>query len=468
MTLLSYTAKKPIPGGFREFFALAYPLVVSNLSMTLMIFVDRLFLSWSSAEEIAAALPAGILAFTIGAYFLGLCEYTNTFVAQFFGAGRMTDVGRATWQGVWLAVLCGVFSLFFLPLGDFIFAWAGHAPDVVRLEQVYYSYILFAVIFQILNASLSSFYSGRGRTKVIMTVSIVINLVNGFLDYTLIFGVWGFPAWGIKGAAVATLVANILGTILYFSLFLSRKNDELYRTRRTVGIDSALMKRMLRFGSPSGMEYLLSIGSFTVFIFLIGQLGTIELAASNIVLALNMLAFFPMLGITIATSSMVGQYIGRQDWATAEKSAYTALYTVQAYMLSFAAIYYLFPEPLIRLFHQQDPASTIPFQDIVEYGTQILMLVAIYQIFDAMTITFAGALRGAGDTTFVILGWIFFVPGTLVVIHVLHLGVIGAWIWATLYIAVIGLVYFARFRTGYWKSIRVIPIQEDAALSPVE
>jgi MATE family multidrug resistance protein len=454
------------PGGFREFFSVAYPLVISNMSISLMVFVDRLFLSWSSAEEIAASLPAGILGFTATAFFLGLCEYTNTFVAQFHGADRPQDVSRAVWQGIWLAFICGVVSLPFIPLGVLIFSWSGHAPEIIALEEIYFRYVLIAILFQILNASVSSFYSGRGKTKVIMSISLVANMLNGVLDYGLIFGAWGFPQWGIKGAAIATLAANIFSTILYFSLFLSAGNNRLYQTRQTFRLDWRLMKRLLRFGTPSGIEFLLTIGSFTVFIFLIGQLGVIELAASNIVLSLNMLAFFPMIGVTIATSTLVGQYIGRQDWQTAEKSAYTAFYSVQVYMLGFALIYYLFPEELIQIFHQNEPSANIPFTEIVAYGTQILFLVAIYQIFDAMTITFSGALRGAGDTYFamwasIICAWIIFVPGLLVVIHVLNLGVVSAWIWATFFIALTGLVYLQRFRSGYWKTIRVIPEQEE-------
>lgn len=458
-----------IPGGFREFFSIAYPLVISNGSVTLMTFVDRLFLSWYSPLDIAASLPAGILGYTLIAFFLGVSEYTNTFVAQFYGAKRLSDVARATWQGLWLAIGSGIFSLFLLPVGNWILSVGGHAPEVVIREKTYFFYLMFALIFQVINAALSSFYSGRGRTKVIMAVSIVINIVNCVLDYALIFGVWGFPEWGIKGAAVATFLSTAFGTVLYLCLFLSPENNRLYQTRSTFTLDSDLIKRILRYGAPSGMEFLLSISSFTVFIFLIGRLGTIELAASNIVLAINMLAFLPMLGASVATATLVGQYIGRQDYATAEKSAYTAFYSVQFYMLAFALIYFFFPETLIRLFHSTETAVEIPFENIVSYGTTILMLVAIYQIFDAMIITFMGALRGAGDTTFamwasVVCAWFLFVPGTWILLNWMGRGVIGAWMWATFYIAVAGLVYLFRFRSGYWKSIRLIPVGEEPPL----
>lgn len=449
------------PGGLREYLSVAYPLVISNAALSVMHFVDRLFLSWAGRDEIAASLPAGIMVFTFLAFFLGVSEYTNTFVAQYFGAKQYGKIGLATWQGIWFSAVSGALSLVLLPLGHLIFESSGHPPQIVEYEKSYFSIVYAGGVFYILNGALSAFYSGRGKTYVIMAVSVFANLVNGFLDYALIFGVWGFPQWGIRGAAAATLIATALMSAVYLVLFLSPANQRDFQTRSSCRFDRDLTKRLIRFGAPSGAQFLLDIGSFTVFIFLIGRLGAVELAASNIVISINMLSFFPMTGAGIAAAALVGQYIGRKDYATAEKCAYTALIAVEAYMLILGSIYLLFPESLIEFFRGDAADAGVPFDRIVEYGTTILIFVAIYQISDGMLITFSGALRGAGDTAFamwasIVFAWCFFVPGTWVTLNVLELGVVAAWIWATIYLLVIGFIFLWRFRSGYWKKIRVI------------
>ena len=429
--------------------------------MTLMHFTDRVFLSWSSPQEIAASLPAGILLFTILSFFLGISEYTNTFVAQYYGADRRSFIALATWQGVFFSLFGGLSCLLLLPLGLRIFDWAGHAPDIVILEKLYFSYLFAGGTFFLLKESLSSFYSGRGKTKVILWVNIVANLINAFLDYGLIFGAWGFPQWGIKGAAIATVASTVFACAIFAVLFISPHNNRAYHTRKAMRFDWAIMKRLLRFGAPSGMQFFLDISSFGMFIFLIGRLGIVELTASNIALSINHLAWFPMIGAGVATATMVGQYIGRKDLRTAEKSAYSALLAVVVYMLCFALLYFTIPTYLFGIFRGGEGAGDAVFSEAMKLSVPILMLMALFQISDAMIITFSGALRGAGDTKFAMwaaacFAWMFFVPGTWIALNVLDRGVISAWIWATIYITVLGIVFLLRFRSGFWKKIRVM------------
>jgi MATE family multidrug resistance protein len=459
-------SKKHTPGSIGEFFSIAYPLIISNASVTIMHFVDRLFLSWSSPEEIAACIPAGILHFTILSFFLGICEYTNTFVAQFYGAKRYHDVGRATWQGIWFAILCGIFCLLLIPLGNIILDHTGHSSDIIEYEKVYFTTLLVGGTFFLLKESLASFYSGRGKTKVIMITNIIANLLNGFLDYALIFGHWGFPKLGIQGAAIATVCATAFICLIFLILFLDKFNAKHFYTRITYLPNQQLFRRLLWFGAPSGAHFFLEIGCFTVFVFLIGQLGKVELAASNIVLAINSLAWFPMIGAGVATTALVGQYIGKKDYDTAEKCAYTAFISMEIYMLFFACLYFLFPDQFLSLFQSKDPNIEVPFAEIQLIGTRILLLVAIYQVGDAMIISFSSTLRGAGDTFFamwanIIFGWGLFVPGTWFAIRVFDQGVVGAWIWGTIYIILLGSILFWRFRSGVWKTIQVIPPTTD-------
>lgn len=461
MTEINQQKKSYTPGGYKEFFIIAAPLVISNAALSLHHFVDRLFLSWAGQNELAASLPAGILAYTFLTFFMGISAYTNTLIAQYFGAKQFHNISRATWQGILFSFFAGGVSLLLLPLGLYLIRISGHDAAVMELEMIYFKIVYCGGIFYILNSALSSFYSGRGKTLVIMAVTIFSNVLNGVLDYALIFGVWGFPRWGIQGAAVATVIATAAMTLIYFILYLLPHNHKQYQTRSTYALDWDMMKRLIRFGVPSGVQWCLGIASFTVFVFLIGKIGMVELAASNIVIAINSLSFMPVVGAGIAASTLVGQYIGRKDYDSAEKSAYTAFYAVEIYMLFLAVIFFVFPEQLMRLFQGNYPAAAVPFEDIIQYGATVLLFVAVYQIFDAMFITFAGALRGAGDTVFamwaeIVCAWCFFVPGIYVILFLLQVGVIYAWLWSSLYITLIAFVFIARFRNGRWKTIHVI------------
>ncbi|MGC9329979.1 MAG: MATE family efflux transporter, partial [Candidatus Hinthialibacter sp.] len=124
------SSKLPQPGGFREFFRIAYPLVISNGATTLMHFIDRLFLSWSSQEEFAACIPASVLAWTILSVLVGISEYANSFVAQFYGAKRYASIGATIWQGIWFSLLGGIICLALMPAGLKVFDYVGHPSDV--------------------------------------------------------------------------------------------------------------------------------------------------------------------------------------------------------------------------------------------------------------------------------------------------------------------------------------------------
>ena len=130
-------------------------------------------------------------------------------------------------------------------------------------------------------------------------------------------------------------------------------------------------------------------------------------------------------------------------------------------MLILAGIYVIFPHQLMELFRNDFADNTVPFSQIADYGATILFFVAVYNIFDAIIITFSGALRGAGDTVFamwvaIICAWCIFVPGTWLALVTFNWGVFSAWIWVTFYLALLGVIFILRFRSGYWKSIKLI------------
>lgn len=448
------------PGGYRELLRIGLPLIVSMSSHTLMLFTDRLFLGRYSLDTLAAAVPAGTLAFMFMCFFMGVVEFTNVFVAQYVGARQPERVGRAVWQGIYFALAAGILLGFLSFVGESLFRLSGHAPRLAALEQVYFQILMLGAGFGLLQNALSCFFSGRGLTMPIMVINVIGVTLNVPLDYLLINGRGGFPELGIAGSAVATVASQAIMAILYALVMFRRPNDLVYGVCRERAFDRALFARLLQFGAPSGVQFFVDFFGFTIFLLMIGRLGRDALAATNIGCSINLLAFMPMIGFSIALSTLVGQAMGRGRPEDALVATRSALQLTCAYMWTLAALFVLAPEWLINIFQPRgdEPGD---FAAVRQQAIVVLRFVAFYSVFDALTIIYAGALRGAGDTRFI--GWtvaglslsLIVLPVTVGVIY-FQVGLYTVWGIATAYICLLGLVFRWRYRQGRWKELRVI------------
>jgi MATE family multidrug resistance protein len=292
-----------------------------------------------------------------------------------------------------------------------------------------------------------------------MWVNTFTTAVNLVLDYALIFGHWGFPELGIRGAAIATVAAGVFSLLVFFILLFTGGNDRTYHTLRGWRPEKELFLRLLRFGFPSGVQFFLEMAGFTGFVLVVGRLGTVSLAATNIAFNINTLAFMPMIGCGIAISVLVGRYLGGEKPEYAQSAAYSGFHLTFVYMASIAAAYVLVPDIFVAPFaHQSDP---IAFSEIYRLSVILLRFVAVYSIFDTMNIVFCSAIKGAGDTRYVMLitvvlsVFVLIVPVYLVV-EVMAAGLMVAWVFATLYVTLLGVTFYLRFLGGKWKTMRVI------------
>ncbi len=452
-------------GGYRELLIMAFPLILSTGSWSVQHFVDRMFLAWYSADALAAAMPAGITNFMVMSLFIGTAGFAGTFVAQYFGAGRSDRVGPVVWQGLYLALLGGLVHLVIMNFADEFFLFAGHGPNLARLEADYFRILCLGAFPVIGSSALSAYYIGLGRTWPVMWINIFATAVNLVLDYIMIFGKLGFPEMGITGAGIATVIAGCVNFLAYAVLIFRPKINVAYRTLSGWRFDPELFRRLLRFGLPNGVQFFIDVAGFTVFLLLMGRLGTVSLAATNIAFNINTLAFMPMIGFGIAVSTLVGQYIGRGAPDIAERVSWSGFYMTFSYMAVIAALYVLTPGLFILPFTSgADPEE---FREIAEITVLLLRFVAVYSLFDACNIIFASAIKGAGDTRFVmvmivILSLSVLVIPTYVAIGFLGAGLYACWTIGTVYVCFLGTAFYLRFRGGKWKSMKVI--EETAAV----
>jgi MATE family multidrug resistance protein len=448
----------PAAGGSRELLRLAAPLIVSQGFMTVQVFVDTVLLAWHDPHEMAASFPAvmwfwlpfGLLQVTAG--------YTSTFVAQYTGAGRPRRVGPAVWQGIHFAVAAGLLMLLLVPAAPLLIAVGGHSPALQALETTYLRCLAFAALPMLVMAAVNGFFSGRGQTWSVLGIEAFGTTVNVALALVLVFGRAGFPELGIAGAGWATAAGSWASALLAVGLLLRRRYRRQFATASGWRPEGELFRRLLRYGGPAGAQVFLDVLVFHVFVQLVGRLGDAALGASTLTVRLNMIAFLPMMGLGQAVCILVGQRLGADRPDLAETSAYTGLKWTFGYTCVVAAVYLMLPGLLVSVFEGgRDPEQ---FAAVAALVPALLVCVAAYSVVESVNVTFAFALRGAGDTRFVTaatfcLAWPIMVLPTFLVVRAGG-SVSWAWWFATAHIFAMAACFYLRFRTGKWKAMRVI------------
>jgi MATE family multidrug resistance protein len=453
-TALSFTP-------YRELLRIAVPLIITSASFTVQNFCDRMFLSWYSPAALQAAVPAGILFFTLVCGFMAMAAFANSLVAQYYGSGDLKSCSRSVAQAVLLALISFPLILLLIPAGLWMLSVSGHAAEVLAEEKIYFSILMLGGLQLPLSAAISSFFSGRGLTQVVMFGAIAGTIVNVVLNRLLIFGAGPFPVMGIAGAAVASVVSGFISPAIMFGLYFSKKTDRLYSTRSLFYFDPPLFRRLLHFGIPSGIHLALDNGTFALFVLLVGRLGETAFMAANIALSVNMIAFMPAMGISQAAGTLVGQHMGRRDFDGAVAAGWRAVHIGWIYTVLAALTFVLMPEIYIRLFARGD----VVFDEVFELARTLLLFAAGWGLMDATNLILSGALRGAGDTHFVMwyetsVAWLFFALGEAVIVLILHLNVLAAWGWALVYICLLATGMILRFRSTRWHSIELIERKE--------
>jgi MATE family multidrug resistance protein len=344
-----------------------------------------------------------------------------------------------------------------------LFDLIGHSPNIRALEVTYFNILTLGAGLPVLGSALACFYTGRGLTWTVMMVHMAGAVVNIPLDYCLINGVGPFPELGIVGAGIATVTASAVIVVTLVLLIFSRSNRVRFGTWNGRAFDKDLFGRLMRYGLPSGTQFFLEVFGITFFVQMLGRLGDLELAASNIVLSIETLSFLPMVGFHIGNATLVGQAIGGGRPEEGVDATTSTLHITMAYMIVVAAVFVFTPEPLLHLFKAEHHNPSLQ-SEIMELGVILLRFVAVFCIFDALNLVFSGAMKGAGDTRFIMwaiaaLSLGVMIAPVYIAVEIIGAGLYTAWTLATLYISALGLAFMLRYRQGKWKKMRVIETQ---------
>ncbi|MBN2290459.1 MAG: MATE family efflux transporter [Candidatus Glassbacteria bacterium] len=445
--------------GLRLLFRLSLPLILNHGAVILMLFCDRMFLSWYGTDEISAVWPAIFLCWAVTSFFYSITTFVNIFVAQYHGARKNTTCAATVWQGIYYSIGTYLILLALLPALRLIFDLFGHRPEIARLEKTYFTVIMFSTLMWQLNNVLAGFFTGRGKTRITMTCNLIGNAVNILLDWVLIFGHLGFPRLGILGAALATTISSAIAPAIMLVLFLGRKYQQEYRTRQQYRLRTDLIRKLLRTGAPiafQDMMYLLSTG---LFFMLMGRTLPESLAANNIAWSLNDFLTLYMHGIVLGVMTLAAQFIGAGRQADAGKITMLGIKVIIAGTVLTALLYLLVPEKLLYFFRPREAGGdSVPFELILPRGTLVLHYLIAYNFLYGVLYCIKQALRGLGDTSFFLktalfFDLLFFMPGILLVVHFYGTRLTALWNFLLIYLALVASAYYLRFRSGNWRSI---------------
>lgn len=426
-------------------------MVVSQGTFAVMIFTDRYFMSQIDPVHMAAALGGGVASFFSFCFFIGLLSYSNALAAQYLGAGEPEKCPKVVTQGMLMTVMSAPFLTLITFLVAGIFEGMGHEPEQVELERTYYLILMAGVLVTLAKTCVSSYFAGIGRTYVVMICDVFGLVVNIPLCYVMVFGKLGFPAMGIVGAGISTVVSTIIAFGLFIAFYFRREHRERFAVRHSFTLDLKILRRFWRLGFPSGLELFLNVAAFNLFLLMFQSYGVAEGAAAAIVFNWDILSFVPMIGLNVGVISMIGRFVGARDMARTNEVITSAFAIALAYSAVLAIIYITFRYPLVEVF--APPSGD--FTAIRDLSAFMMIGLSSYVMADAVILVSGGVLRGAGDTRWLMvasvsLHWAMLVA-QFFIIRVFDFSPKVSWIAFAALVLAIAMVYGLRLKGGRWR-----------------
>jgi MATE family multidrug resistance protein len=449
----------------REVLLLSLPISLTLAGQVIMAFVNNYMVAreLGTAATAAVVIP-GLVAIAVTTLLGGVSSAVAHFAARCVGRGDPGSAGGYVWQGLYVSALT-------LPIAAALASVAGPAfaainrpgeGDLAALQTEYFRIRVFGCVTAVGTMAVAAFFQGVGRPMVMLAPMLTSNLVNLIGNWLLIGGNLGCPRWELTGAAAATVFGSVFQFCWLAGLLLTGPFARDFATRRPPAPDAARLAELARVGLPTTAEKFVEFTGWGLFLAVIGyRFGKADLAAGTITLQWMSLSFMPVVGIALAVSGIVGRHLGRGRPDDAEVRVWTGLRMGMAYMTVMGAVFLLLGRELTGVF-SADP-------EVIATGARVLVCAAVFQWINPVMLVFAGALRGAGDTAGVArIMWVFnhglFVPAAAATAFLAPgWGSVGPWAVGSVYVVAISAAYWLRFRTGAWRTMRLMGAEAEPA-----
>jgi MATE family multidrug resistance protein len=427
---------------------LGLPLIGSHLAQMGLHVTDTVMLGWYGVAELAAVVLAASMFFSVFLLGSGFAIAVMGTISAALGRGDDVEMRRSARMALWLSILYGALAYpLFWASGTILRSW-GQDPQVAALAQDYLRIAGLGLIPALIVMVLKSYLAANERTQIVLWLTLAGVGLNALVNYVLIFGTWGAPEMGVRGAAVASLLIQCVTAVsmaLYAGWLPSLRHVHLFQ--RFWRPDWQAFASVFKLGVPIGFTGLAEAGLFQASAVMMGWVGTVELAAHGIALEITALSFMVHLGLSNAATVRVGRAHGRADLVALRRAALAALLLSGIFAVAMVATFLIIPEPMVALFLENTNPDAA---EIIVFGAALLAVAALFQVTDAMQALALGLLRGVGDThapmwIATVSYWLIGMPASYLLAFKLGLGGPGIWYGLVIGLSIAGLALMSRF-----------------------
>ncbi len=425
---------------------LAFPVVLSQMGQVSVSLVDNMMVGHVGTTELAAAAFANSV-FMIGMVFgMGVTMGLTPLVGTAFGKRDVAKTVVWLKNGIFSHLLAALFLSLLMIGVYFLLPFMGQPNDVVEMAQPYFILLGFSYLPFMLFFTFKQFFEGIGNTRMAMHITLTANLVNIVVNYIFIFGKFGMPALGLFGAGIGTLVSRIIMPVMFVAYIIWNKKYLEYFTKANqeiLRIDKII--RLLKIGIPIGFQLIVEVTAFAVGAVMMGWLGEVTLAAHQVAIGMASFTYMISLGVSQANTIRVSHQMGIRDYHSMKMAAFASTHLVLGFM-SLAALVFIFGRKILPLLFTIDPA-------VVEIAASLLIIAAIFQLFDGLQVVMQSTLRGMADVTvpmfiafiaYLVVG----LPSSYVLAFVFGIGAEGVWYGYVLGLAIAGVLFYYRFQNN--------------------
>ncbi|NOR74180.1 MAG: MATE family efflux transporter [Draconibacterium sp.] len=431
---------------------MAYPVVLSQVGQITVHLVDNMMVGHVGTTELAAASFANNV-FMIGMYFgMGITYGLTPLIGKAFSKGKYQEVYILLKNGIFTHAAAAIFLTTLMFGVYFVLPFMKQPPEVLNMAKPYFLLLTLSYLPFMLFFSMKQFFEGIGNTKMAMQITLIANVINVAVNYVLIFGKLGFEEMGLIGAGIGTLVSRLLMPLLFvlyiikipkIKKYFVEANKQVFNFKKILSI--------LKIGIPIGFQIIVEVTAFGIGAIMMGWLGEIPLAAHQVAIGLASFTYMISLGVSQANTIRVSHQIGVKDYNALKMAATASTHLVLAFMIIMGFVFVLARNYLPLLF-------TLDL-DVIEIAAGLLIIAAIFQVFDGLQVIMLSTLRGMADVklpmffaffAYLIIG----IPTSYILTFIMNFGPQGIWFGYLVGLGVAGILFYFRFKYIFAKIIQ--------------
>jgi len=416
----------PVKSHIKNTISLAYPVMIGQVGYIAMQVVDNIMIGGLGAVSLAAASLANSIFILIMIIGLGVSYAVTPLVAIAIGAGKSAECEELFKHSFIVNTITSVLLVLLAYLASFIIRYLNEPPEVVSLAVTYCRFMGLSILPLMLFQSYKQFIEGLSSTRPAMVITVTANIINALFNWILVYGKFGIPAFRLNGSACATFSSRLfMALVIIWYVRRSRVFNKYDLSLKIKKINAHIIKKILNLGIPTAVQYVFEVGSFSAAVIMIGWLGIKQLAAHQIAINLASISYMAALGISAAGAIRVGNGVGQQNITEVRRAGFTAIFLGASMMLLCGVVFIIFRNFL--------PSLYIHDPEVITIASTLLIVAALFQIFDGTQAVGIGVLRGLTDVkgptiiTFVSY-WLIALPVGYFFGFIIHLQVLGVWI----------------------------------------